>query len=63
MTPGESKLFTVCLNIPTVAQLEQVFGPGASISNPFYIGGYSVIYDLNGTRFQFNANSLEIKLV
>lgn len=63
IAPGESKSVTFSLNIPTVNGLEQDFGPGASISNPFYIGGYSVTYNLNGTQFQFNANALEINLV
>jgi len=61
--PGESKTFTTTVHIPTVAQLEADFGPGASISNPFSIGGYAVTYTLNGENFQFNSNSLEIKLV
>lgn len=63
IAPGESKTFTTTVHIPTAAQLEADFGPGASISNPFYIGGYSVTYDLNGENFQFNSNALEIKLV
>lgn len=60
---GASKTFTTTLNIPTLAQVEQNFGPGSTISNPFFIGGYSVTYNLNGESFQFNANSLKIKLV
>lgn len=63
MAPGESKSFTVSLRIFTLKSLRQDFGPDVIISNPHYIGGYSVTYDLNGIQFQFNANALKIKLV
>lgn len=63
IAPGESKSFTVSLNIPTLESVRQDFGPDATISNPYYIDGYSIRYDLNGTEFQFNSNALEIKLI
>jgi len=50
--PGESKTFT--FNLPI---------PNSGVSNPFFIGGFSVNYDLNGETFDFNANTLEIQLV
>jgi len=63
LAPGESKTYSVSMNIPTLAQLREDFGPDATISNPFSIGGYSITYMLNGEQFQFNSNSLEIKLI
>ncbi|MBZ9570154.1 hypothetical protein KQY27_01120 [Methanobrevibacter sp. TMH8] len=63
IAPGESKTFTASLNIPTLAQVKQDFGPDATIANPFSIGGFSVTYSLNGENFQFNSNSLDIRLV
>jgi hypothetical protein len=63
IAPGESKSFTFSLSIPTLESVKQDFGPDSTVPNPFYIGGYSVTYNLNGNQFQFNANTLEIKLV
>ena len=63
ITPGESKTFANTLYVPTLAETEQSFGSGSTISNPFYIGGFSVTYNLNGENFQFNANPLEIQLI
>lgn len=63
IAPGESKTYTATLYIPTLAQVEEDFGQGSTISNPFYIGGYSVSYNLNGENFQFNANPININLV
>ncbi|BBL61980.1 hypothetical protein MARBORIA2_01820 [Methanobrevibacter arboriphilus] len=63
LAPGESKTYSVSLNIPTLAQVKEDFGSDATVSNPFSIGGYSITYVLNGEQFQFNSNSLEIKLV
>lgn len=63
LAPGESKIYSVSLNIPTLAQVKEDFGPDATVSNPFSIGGYSISYLLNGEEFQFNSNSIDIKLV
>lgn len=63
ISPKETKIFKYSFTIPTLSQIKEDFGQDSSISNPFFIGGYSISYDLNGENFQFNTNNLEINLV
>jgi hypothetical protein len=61
---GETQNFQYTLHIPTDEEIQEDFGPNATVSNPFFIGGFGVSFtDLNGSTHTINANSLEIKLV
>jgi hypothetical protein len=60
LKPGETKRYTSQLYIPTDAEVQQDFGPNATVSNPFFIGGFSVIF--NSTK-SVTSNSIQIKLV
>lgn len=44
-------------------EVEESFGPNATLSNPFYIGGYTVIYyDIKG-KHEISSNPLRINLI
>jgi hypothetical protein len=61
---NESKSYSYILHIPTDEEVQEDFGPNATVSNPFYIGGFGVSFtDSSGSIHSINANSLEIKLV
>ncbi|MCE7697566.1 MAG: hypothetical protein K8E24_001480 [Methanobacterium paludis] len=61
---GESKNFQNTIHIPTDEEVREDFGPNATVSNPYYIGGFAVMYtDAKGSTYSLNANKLEIKLV
>ncbi len=61
---NESKSYSYILHIPTDKEVQEDFGPNATVSNPFYIGGFGVSFtDSSGSIHSINANSLEIKLV
>ncbi|MCK9151487.1 hypothetical protein [Methanobacterium alcaliphilum] len=61
---GQSKSFTNRAYIPTDREVKEDFGPDATVSNPFYIGGVAVSYqNANGKTFGINSNSLSIPLV
>ncbi|MCG2828614.1 hypothetical protein [Methanothermobacter sp. K4] len=59
---GEEVEFQVQIYIPTEEEVKMDFGENATLSNPFFIGGFSVTYtDLSG-KHSLNSNSLEIPL-
>jgi len=64
LNPGDRRTFKSRFYIPTDEEVKQDFGPDATVSNPFFIGGFAVIYkDANGEEHTVNSNSLEIPLV
>ncbi len=63
LKPSETKNFQYTVHIPTDKEVQQDFDPNATVSNPFFIGGFGVSFkDINGNTHTINANSLEIKL-
>jgi hypothetical protein len=63
LKPGETKKGSGSIYIPTDAEVQQDFGPNATVSNPFFIGGFSVKFnDANGGKHSTLSNSIEIKL-
>jgi hypothetical protein len=64
LKPGETKTYTSQLYIPTDAEVQQDFGINSTVSNPFFIGGFSVKFnDAKGAEHSIMSNSIEIKLV
>jgi len=64
LTPGETKSYQYTIHIPTDAEVQQDFGPNATVSNPFFIGGFSVSYtNSDGSTHAITSNSIEINLV
>lgn len=64
LNAGQTKNFNWNVYIPTDEEVKQDFGDNATVSNPFYIGGFAVTFtDSNGSKHTINSNSLEIKLV
>ncbi|MBI5679675.1 MAG: hypothetical protein HZC47_02115 [Methanobacterium sp.] len=62
--PGETKKGSASIYIPTDAEVQADFGPDATVSNPFFIGGFSVKFNgANGAKHTKTSNSIEIKLV
>lgn len=60
---GETKSFTINVYIPTDAEVQQDFGVNATVSNPFYVGGFAVTFtDSNGAKHTINSNHLNIPL-
>lgn len=63
LKPGETKSYQYNLHIPTDKEVQEDFGLNATVSNPFFIGGFGVSYtDSSGSTHTINANSIEIKL-
>ncbi len=63
LKPGETKNYQYTLHIPTDKEVQEDFGLNATVSNPFFIGGFGVSYtDSSGSTNTINANSIEIKL-
>lgn len=63
INPSEKVEFTVEVYIPTPEEVKESFGPNATLSNPFYIGGYTVLYyDIKG-KHEINSNPLRINLI
>ncbi|MEN4028433.1 MAG: hypothetical protein PQ975_10870 [Methanobacterium sp.] len=63
LKPGETKKYTSTTYIPTDAEVQEDFGPDATVSNPYFIGGFSVKFnDPNGSKHSAISNSIEIKL-
>ena len=63
LNPGETRTFNHQLYIPTDKEVQQDFGTNATVSNPFYIGGFSVSFtDTSGAKHSILSNSLSIKL-
>lgn len=63
LKPGETKDYQYTLHIPTNKELQEDFGANATVSNPFFIGGFGVSYtDSSGLSHTLNSNSIEIKL-
>jgi hypothetical protein len=62
INPGETKTYSFLIYIPSLKDIEMDFGPSASVSDPFYIGGFNVKYFVNGVEYSTNSNSIEIKL-
>jgi len=63
INPGETKTYSFLLYIPSLKDITDDFGLDATLSNPFYIGGFNVKYFVNGVEHNINSNSLEIVLV
>ena len=63
LKPGETKKYASTIYIPTDAEVQEDFGPNATVSNPFFIGGFSVKFnDQNGAKHSTISNPIEIKL-
>ena len=63
LNPGETRTFNHQIYIPTDKEVQQDFGTNATVSNPFYIGGFSVSFtDTSGAKHSVLSNSLSIKL-
>ena len=63
LNPGETRTFTQKLHIPTDQEVQQDFGANATVSNPFYIGGFSVSFsDTSGAKHSVLSNSININL-
>ena len=63
LKPGETKKYNGSLYIPTDAEVQQDFDPNATVSNPFFIGGFSVTFnDGKGSKHSILSNSIEIRL-
>ena len=61
---GATKSFSYVMHIPTDEEVQQDFGPNATVSNPLFVGGFAVSFtDSNGSTHTVNSNSMEIKLV
>lgn len=61
--PGQTKSFTWNVYIPTDKEVQEDFGENATVSNPFYIGGFGVTFtDSSGSKNTVNSNNLNIKL-
>ena len=61
---GENKKFQRLLYIPTDEQVKADFGPDATVSNPFFLGGFDVSFqDASGSKHSATASSIKIKLV
>ncbi|MBV1729424.1 MAG: hypothetical protein KUA33_04125, partial [Methanobacterium sp.] len=64
ISPGGSQSFTGKLYIPTDAEVKEEFGGDASVSNPYFIGGFAVTYqDVDGNKYAVNSNALSIPLI
>lgn len=60
---GETKKYTSIIYIPTDAEVQEDFGPNATVSNPYFVGGFSVKFNSpNGAKYSVLSNSIEIKL-
>ncbi|MGB9838465.1 CARDB domain-containing protein [Methanothermobacter sp.] len=59
---GEEVEFQVQIHIPTEEEVKIDFGEDAKLSNPFFIGGFSVTYTDSSGKHSLNSNSLEIPL-
>lgn len=63
LNPGETRTFTHKLHIPTDQEVQQDFKSNSTVSNPFYIGGFSVSFsDTAGAKHSVLSNSLSINL-
>lgn len=63
LNPGEARTFTHQIHIPTDKEVQQDFGANATVSNPFYIGGFSVSFtDTSGAKHSVLSNSININL-
>lgn len=63
LKPGETKKYTSNIYIPTDAEVQEDFGPNATVSNPYFIGGFSVKFnDAKGAKHSTISNSIEIRL-
>ena len=45
LKPGETKKGSSTILIPTDAEVQQDFGSNATVSNPYFIGGFSVTFN------------------
>ena len=60
---GDEVEFQELIYIPTEEEIKMDFGDDATLSNPFFIGGFGVQYtDVTG-KHSITANSIEIKLI
>jgi len=64
LKPGDTKNYVIQLYIPTDAEVQQDFGANASVSNPFFIGSFTVTFkDIRGSNHTVTSNSVQIRLV
>jgi len=60
---GDEVEFQELIYIPTEEEIKMDFGDDATLSNPFFIGGFGVQYtDVTG-KHSITAHSIEIKLI
>ena len=59
---GETKTYSFSMYVPSLKDIKEDFGLNATISDPFYIGGFNVKYFVNGVEYSINSNPLEINL-
>jgi len=59
---GETKIHTFTIRIPTTEGVKIDFGENATVSNPFYIGGFGLSYTVNGQVTTTNSNAISITL-
>ena len=60
--PGETKTHTFTMRIPTTEELRIDFDENATVSNPFFIGGFGLSYSISGQEHTIQSNSIEIPL-
>ena len=62
IAPGETKTHTFTMRIPTTEEVKQDFDENATVSNPFFIGGFGLSYSISGQEHTTQSNSIEIAL-
>jgi len=63
LNPGETKKYSSNIHIPTNAEVQSDFGSNATVSSPFYIGGFSVSFnDASGAKHSVLSNPININL-
>ncbi|MDR2966507.1 MAG: hypothetical protein LBU74_00990 [Methanobacteriaceae archaeon] len=63
INPGETKIHSFFIYIPSLTDIKNDFGLNATISDPFFIGGFNVKYFVNGEEYNITSNSIEINLI
>lgn len=64
LNPGETKKFTYQMYIPTNKDLEEMFGKGTKLDNPWDVGGLDLSFkDDKGVLHKISSNTVKIKLL
>lgn len=64
LKPGQTKKITHTVYIYTDAEVQKMYGPGATVDNPFPVGGFTLYYkDYNGLKHTACFETHWIKLV